>query len=313
MKARFPAYRQMLSAKALLSAGIAAFSAIVTLSLSVSPTLAQDPFRVTNQRQIGDKTEAAFIAIFKDGNYAAAERYVQQAESSEPNEPLVYAMKASLAYTNEDLDSFMSYGQKTLATAQQLMTKDPLRGNLYTAVGHFFQGAAVLTREGTVKGTPRALSELRQVYEYLDKAEAISSTDPELNLIRGYMDLMLSAYLPFSHPEQAMERLEKFAGPRYLADRGLAIGYRDLDQYTEALSFVDRALQVTSDNPELFYLKAQILTNQGQEQNDQSILSEAVKNFDKAIALKEQLPVDLVKQIERERTKAAKRLSISEQ
>jgi len=62
------------------------------------------------------------------------------------------------------------------------MTRDPLRGNLYAAVGHFLQGAAVLTRDGTVKGTPQALAELRQVYEYMDRAEAISSTDPEVNL-----------------------------------------------------------------------------------------------------------------------------------
>lgn len=313
MKARFPASNQMLSGKALLRTGIAAFSTVVTFSLSVSPTLAGDPFRTTNQRQIGDKTEAAFIAIFKDGNYTAAERYLEQAESSEPNEPLAYAMKACLAYTNNDLDSFISYKEKTLATARQMMTKDPLRGNLYAAVGHFFQGAAVVSREGTLRGMPQALSELRQVYEYMDKAQAISSTDPELNLIRGYMDMMLATNLPFSHPEQAIARLEKFAGPRYLAYRGLAIGYRDLDQYTEALGSVERALQATSDNPELFYLKAQILAEQGKKQNDQSILSEAVKNFDKAIAKKDQLPDDLVEQIERERRKAAKRLSIKGQ
>ena len=299
MKNPFPTFRQMRSA--IVSA------TIVTLSL-ISPALAQDPFRVNNQRHIGDKTEAAFQAIFKDGNYTAAERYLQQAESSEPNEPLAYAMKASLAYTRKDLNSLSSYGQKTIATARQLITKDPLRGNLYTAVGHFLQGAAVLVRDGSVRGTPQALSELRQVYEYMDKAEAISSTDPELNLLRGYMDLMLATNLPFSNPDQAIERLEKFAGPRYLAERGLAIGYRDLDQYTEALEYVERALQITSDNPELFYLKAQILAEQGKKQNDQSLLKEAVSNFDKAIAYKEQLPTDLVKQIERERKKTATRL-----
>ena len=296
MKASFPV-RQM--RRAIVSA------TIVTLSW-INPTLAQDPFRVNNQRHIGDKTEAAFQAIFKDGNYTAAERYLQQAESSEPNEPLAYAMKASLAYTRKDLTSLSSYGQKTIATARQLIRKDPLRGNLYAAVGHFLQGAAVLVRDGSVRGTPQALSELRQVYEYMDKAEAISSSDPELNLLRGYMDLMIATNLPFSNPEQAIERLKKFAGPRYLAERGLAIGYRDLDQYTEALGYVERALQVTSDNPELFYLKAQILAEQGKKQNDPSLVKEAVSNFDKAIAKKDQLPNDLVKQIERERKRAAR-------
>ena len=300
MKDRFPAFRRIF--------GAITSATVVTLSLWVSPTLAKDPFRATNEHPIGDKTEAAFQAIFKDGNYTAAERYLQQAEASEPNEPLAYAMKASLAYTNKDFDSLSSYGKKTLETAQQLITKDPLRGNLYVAVGHFLQGAAVLARDGTVKGTPQALSSLRQVYEYMDKAEANSSNDPEVNLLRGYMDLMLAVNLPFSNPEQAIQRLQKFAGPRYLAERGLAIGYRDLDQYNEALESVERALQVTPDNPELFYLKAQILSEQGKKQKDKSILREAVNNFDKAIAKKDQLPDALVKQLEREREKAAKRL-----
>jgi tetratricopeptide (TPR) repeat protein len=301
MKERFPASKRIF--------GAITSATVLTLSLWVSPTLAQDPFRATNQRKIGDKTEAAFQAIFKEGNYTDAERYLQQAEPSELNDPLAYAMKASLAYTNKDLKLFNFYGQKTIATARQLMTKDPLRGNLYAAVGHFLQGAAVLTRDGTVKGTPQALAELRQVYKFMDKAEAISSTDPELNLLRGYMDLMLATNLPFSNPDQAIERLEKFAGPRYLAYRGLAIGYRDLDEDTKALESVERALQATPDNPELFYLKAQVLAEQGKKQNNQSILREAVSNFDKAIAKKEQLPASLVKEIERERRRAASRLN----
>ena len=282
---------------------------VLTLQLWVSPTLAKDPFRATNQHQIGDKTEAAFNTLFKDGNYTATDAYLQQAEASDPNEPLVYAMKASLAYARKDLDSFNSYGQKTLDTAQQLTNTDPLRGNLYTAVGHFLQGAAILSRDGTLKGTPQALSELQQVYQYLDKAEAISSTDPELNLIRGFMDLVISVNLPFSNPDQAMQRLEKFAGPHYLAERGLAIGYRDLDEYPEALGAVDRALKATGDNPELFYLKAQILAKQSKNKKNPALLQDAISNFDKAIAKKEQLPASLVNQIERERTKAAKRLS----
>lgn len=300
MKERFPTSKRMF--------GAITSATLLTLSLWVSPTLAQDPFRTTKQHQIGDKTEAAFKAIFKDGNYTTAQRYLQQAESSEPNEPLAYAMRASLAYTNKDLNSLNSYAQKTLQTGQQLITKDPLRGNIYAGVGHFLQGAAVLARDGTVRGTPQALSELRQVYEYLDKAEAISSTDPEVNLVRGYMDLMVAVNLPFSSPDQAIQRLKKFAGPRYLAERGLALGYRDLGQYPQALEAVNRALQTTADNPELLYLKGQILREQAKKQNDKSILKEAVKNFDRAIAQKAQLPPGLIKQIERERTKAAQRL-----
>ena len=285
-----------------------------TLSLWTSPTLAQDPFRATYQHSIGEKTEAAFRAIFEQGNYTMAERYLQQAESSEPKEPLAYAMRASLAYSkNQDFNSLEEYGKKTLETAEQLISKDPLRGNLYAAVGHFLQGAAVVSREGTVKGTPTALAELRQVYSYLDRAEAISPTDPELNLVRGYMDLMLAVNLPFANPEQAIARLEKFAGPRHLAYRGLALAYRDLKQYPQAIASVDRALRSAANNPELYYLKGQILSSQGKRENSQSILREAVKNFDLAIAKKDQLPADLVKQIERERRRTAQRLSVAVQ
>lgn len=306
MKSWLPASGQLVGALMSVTA--------LTLSLWVNPTLAQDPFRASNQHQIGDKTEAAFKAMFEQGDYLAAERYLQQAEASESNEPLAYALKASLAYTlHNDFKALDSYSKKTLDTAKQLMTKDPLRGNLYAAVGHFLQGASVISREGTVKGTPQAMSELRQVYEYFDKAESLSATDPELNLLRGYMDLMLAANLPFSNPEQAIARLERFAGPKYLAYRGLAIAYRDLDRYDDAVRSVDLALQATANNPELHYLKAQILASQGKRQNNQSMMREAVENFDKAIAKKTQLPAELVEQIERERRRAAGRIGASVQ
>ena len=113
---------------------------------------------------------------------------------------------------------------------------------MYAAVGYFLQGASILARDGTVKGTPEALSKLRLVYDHLDKAQAVSAQDPEINLMRGYMDLILAVNLPFSNPEQAIARLKEFAAPQYLADRGLAIGYRDLEEYSEALTAVNQAL-----------------------------------------------------------------------
>lgn len=300
MKDRLPASRCMF--------GLINTTILLISSLWVSPTLAKDPFRTTNQHQIGDKTEAAFKAIFKDGNYTAAESYIQQAKSSEPNEPLAYAMAASLAYTKKDLNSLSSYSKKTLEAAQQLVATDPLRGNIYLAVGHLLQGGAAVASEGTVKGTPQALTELQQVYDYLDKAQAVSSTDPELNLIRSYVDLAVATSMPFSSPDQAIERFEKYAGPRYLADRGLALSYRDLHQYPKALESVDRALKATPDNPELFYLKAQILVKQGDNQKDPALFREALKNFDQAIAKQAQLPAGLVTQIQKERRKDARRL-----
>jgi tetratricopeptide (TPR) repeat protein len=277
----------------------------IALNLWVNPSLAGDPFRNNKPHQIGDQTEAAFKAIFQQGNYPAAERYLEQALSKEPNEPLAYAMKASLAYGNKNWAKLATYSKKTLETGQKLVPSDPLRGNLYTAVGHFLEGAVIITREGTVNGVPRAFGRLRQVYEYLDKAEAISANDPELNLIKGYMDLLLAVNLPFASPDQAIGRLEKNAAPGYLVERGIALAYRDLKQYPQALEYVNRAIKTTSDNPEIYYLKAQILKNLGQKEKSQQMIQEAIANFDKALTKKSQLPGDLVKQIERERKNAA--------
>lgn len=243
----------------------ASFAVAIAL-IWVNPSLAADPFRTNDQRKIGDKTEAAFKAIFQQGNYKEAELYLQQAESSEPNEPLAYAMKASLAYVNQDWSTLDTYSKKTLEAGQNLIAVDPLRGNLYAAVGHFLEGAVILQRQGTLNGAPQALTLLRQVYQNLDKAEAISANDPELNLIKGYMDLMLAVNLPFANPEQAIERLEKNAAPQYLANRGVALAYRDLKQYSQALEYANRALKMTSDNPEMYYLKGQILQEQGKKE-----------------------------------------------
>ncbi|MCC5637458.1 tetratricopeptide repeat protein [Nostoc sp. CHAB 5844] len=289
----------------------ATLTAAAALNLWVTPSLAGDPFRSSEPHEIGANTEAAFKAIFQQGNYPAAERYLKQALEKEPNEPLAYAMQASLAYAKGDLTGLNNYSKQTLETGQKLIANDPLRGNLYTAVGHFFEGAVILTREGTVKGAPQALSRLRQVYKYLDQAEAISPKDPELNLLKGYMDLMLSVSLPFANPDEAIGRLETSAAPKYLADRGIAIGYRDLKQYSQALDYANQAINGTPDNPEVYYLKAQILKQQGRREKSQQLLREAIANFDKALTKKSQLPASLVKQIERERTSAVNQLNNS--
>ncbi|OUL27200.1 hypothetical protein BV378_11150 [Nostoc sp. RF31YmG] len=279
------------------------FTAAIAFNLSINSAFAGDPFRTSNPHNIGDKTEAVFRAVFQNGNYREAESYLQQALSSEPNEPLVYAMRASLAYANKDLTTLDTYSKKTLETGQKLIASDPLRGNLYTAVGNFLEGALIITREGT-GGAAQALGKLRQVYQYLDKAEAISANDPELNLIKGYMDLLLAVNLPFTNPDEAIQRLEKSAAPQYLVDRGIAIAYRDLKNYSQALDYANRALKATSDNPEVYYLKAQILHEQGKRQNSRQQIQDAIANFDKALSKKSQLPADLVKQIEHERSSA---------
>ncbi|MGB3755522.1 MAG: Sll0314/Alr1548 family TPR repeat-containing protein [Rivularia sp. (in: cyanobacteria)] len=286
----------------------AVFTTLIVLNLGINSSIAADPFPRSQPRNIGDNTEAAFEAVFKQGNYQAGQKHLQQAISTEPNEPLAYAMQASLAYTNQDTATLESYSAKTLDTAKKLISSDPLRGNLYAAVGHFLEGAVILTREGTVGGVPKALSRLREVYKHLDKAEAISPKDPELNLIKGYMDLMLAVNLPFANPQQAIQRLEENAGPQYLVDRGIAIAYRDLKNYPQALEYANRALKTTSDNPELYYLKAQILREQAKKQKNPQMIQQALANFDQALVKKSQLPASIVKQIERERRNAAESL-----
>ena len=276
----------------------------ILLNILVNPSFAGDPFRSREPHKIGDRTEAVFNAIFQQGNYPAAKDALQKAVSSEPNEPLIYALQASLAYQNQDQNSLAKYSRKTLETGQNLIASDPLRGNLYTAVGHFLEGAVILKREGTVNGAPLAFSRLRKVYTYLDRAEEISASDPELNLIRGYMDLMLAVNLPFTSPDDVINRLEKNAAPGYLVDRGIALAYRDLKQHSQALDYVNRALKTTADNPEIYYLKAQILHEKGKKEKSQDLIKEAIIHFDKALAKKSQLPANLVKQIEYERNQA---------
>ncbi len=308
MRERFSILQPIVSQKTIKLFAVT-FATVASMSTWINPSFAADPFRTNQPHKIGDRTEAAFNAIFQQGNYTTAERYLQQALSSEPNEPLVYAMQASLAFANKDLSGLETYSKKTLEVANNLVATDPLRGNLYIAVGHFLGGAAILSRQGTTNGAAQAFSELQEVYDYLDKAEAISPNDPEVNLLKGYMDLILALNVPFANPSQAIERFEKNAAPKYLVDRGIAIAYRDLKQYPQALDYTNRALAATPQNPELFYLKAQILRSQARGENNQQLLQEAVADFDKALVKKSQLPTLLVNQIQRERRNAASNLA----
>jgi tetratricopeptide (TPR) repeat protein len=271
------------------------------LSLGNLPALADDPFRVENRRDIGDRTETAFKTIFLQGNYQSVREQLDVAETEEPKEPLVYALQASLAYTDEDWESIKQYANKTLEAALALSYEDPVRGNLYLAVGHFLDGAYIYQKEGAIA----AINKLQLVFKYLDEAEDNDPTDPELNLIKGYIDLLLAVNLPFSSPEQAITRFKDYAAPNYLVNRGLAVAYRDLKQYDKALDFVDTALSIAPNNPELFYLKGQILRKIGKNQQKLDVLEQALSHFDRAITQQAQLPHFVIESLnhEREQTK----------
>ncbi|MDY7006813.1 MAG: Sll0314/Alr1548 family TPR repeat-containing protein [Cyanobacteriota bacterium] len=270
---------------------------LIGLNLLVNPAIG-DPFRQKNPIEIGEKTEAAFKAMFEEGNYKQAKDYLKIAESEEISEPLVYAMIASLHYLDENWESLKLYADKTTEVAENLITINPVRGNIYAATGQFLEGAYIISTEGTLKGAPKALEKLRKALSHFETAERINSSDPELNLLKGYMDLMLAVNLPFSDPEKAIKTLQEKAYPHHLAYRGVAVAYRDLDKLEKALEYVDKVLLEVPDNPEVHYLKAQILVAQARDKdNDLSMRKKARENFDMALEKSDKMPRRLVAQV----------------
>lgn len=269
-------------------------------------SFAGDPFRITNSRNITPETESAFKALFEDGNYPQAKEFLNKAQNFPQNDPMLPALRASLAYTEQDWDAMETYTTETLKIAGEIPKQDPLRSNLYLGVGNFLDGA----NEYRKKGAIAALGKLQLVFDYFDKATKIDENDPELNLIKGYLNLMLAVNLPFSSPQQAIDSLQTYASPQYLVNRGIALAYRDLKDYDLALTFVDKAIESTPLNPELYYLKGQILRQKGQQENNLLLLQEAVKNFDIALAKVDQLPEEGVqKPLEREKRKTLEKIS----
>ncbi|QQE64770.1 hypothetical protein GFS31_14520 [Leptolyngbya sp. BL0902] len=266
------------------------------VGLSGLPALAGDPFRPNTPHAIGDATEAAFKALFYEGNYTAAKQLANQAIASEPNEPMNYAIAAALDYLDQDLSSLLEKAQQTQSAAAALKETDPLRGHLYTAVGLFLEGAHVIQTQGLTRGTPTVLRLLQRVFGELNAAEAINPNDPELSLLKGFMDLLLAVNLPFANPDQAISRLQQ-GYPAYLSHRGIAIGLRDLQRYDEALVEANRALTAAPSNPDLMYLKAQILFLQQDFQG-------SLPYYAAALARADQLPATTVRQIRFEECRA---------
>ncbi|TVQ24277.1 MAG: hypothetical protein EA367_01740 [Leptolyngbya sp. DLM2.Bin15] len=274
-------------------------SMAIALSLGASSAWAGDPFRTSDPRSIGDQTEAAFRAMFEQGNYVEAGRLL---ESAEADEPMAHAMVASLAYLEEDWSTMGSRATLTREAAEALVETDPLRGNLYIAVGHFMEGAHVIMTQGTLRGSPTALMKLQRVFSHINAAEAIDATDPELNLVKGFMDLMIAVNLPFADPEEAISRLDNYAAPPYVAQRGIAVACRDLDDYGCATSAIDRAIAAAPNNPDLYYLKAQILVQQGDE-------AASLEFFDMALERRDYFPTALGNQIAWERCRTNNRVN----
>ncbi|NJL98118.1 MAG: tetratricopeptide repeat protein [Synechococcaceae cyanobacterium SM2_3_2] len=262
------------------------------------PAGAEDPFRTGEQaRPISAETALAFESFFCLGEYVNSREKLEAAQATSPEEPLVTALLAALSYQESDLEAFANYSTQTRELGEALQETDPLRGSLYEGVGYGMEAANVIVREGVVLGLPRALPILNNLFESIRAAQAVDPEDPELNLLNGYMDLLLT------NRDKALEQFQ-LAGPPYMALRGTALTLRDMGQFEEALEAVDQALETSCDNPELYYLKAQILV--GQEEDEA-----AVGFFDQALESADQLPPGLVEQIERERNSSSLRSEAS--
>ncbi|MEO1402139.1 MAG: Sll0314/Alr1548 family TPR repeat-containing protein [Cyanobacteria bacterium J06635_1] len=278
--------------------GLTALALAVTTS--ITPTFAADPFRTDTQQDIGPHTEAAFEAFFKSADYVEVRESLDLAleDEAEAEDPLVHAMSAAISYIDEDWDTLATKAELTKESAEVLIDLDDdtarLRGHLYAAVGIFLEGAHMLKTQGVARSTPSALAMLQKVFSHIGEAEKIDRTDPELNLVKGYMDLFLAVNLPFADPEDAIERLSQYGSPSYLSYRGIALGYRDLEQVPEAIDAVDHALVEAPENPELFYLKAQLLRRQQD-------IDASVAMFDEALNYAAQLPQPLARKIFKER------------
>jgi tetratricopeptide (TPR) repeat protein len=272
-----------------LGLAVAGASTLV-LQFGSLPALA-DPFRAENPSDtIGAETEKAFDEMFREGDYPEAAR-ILRAASGEDDDPLYQAMMASMAYLERDWAALLQRAEATQAAAEVLIASSDetaqLRGHLYAAVGIFLEGAHLLRTEGIAQGTPRALGMLQQVFDHLDDAEDINAEDPELSLLKGFMDLLLAVNLPFANPENAIARLDNYGAPEFVAQRGIAIGYRDLREYSDALVAVDAAIAAAgTTNPELSYLKAQILAGLGRR-------SDSLTYFAEALEYSDQLPEEL--------------------
>jgi tetratricopeptide (TPR) repeat protein len=265
------------------------------IALNVAlPTWAGDPFRTSNPKEIGTEAQKAFELMFKDGNYPAASKQIDKALRTEANDPLVQGMKASFAYLEQDYAGMQLYALKTRSAAEKLMATDPLRGNIYMGVSYLIEAGYIVKTNGIVNGAPTALGLVQKLFDSIKAAQAIAPNDPELNLIKGYMDMLIATVLPLSDLENALASL-RISSPDYLKWRGIAIGYRDAKNNEKALEAINKAIEAAPKNPELFYLKGQILW----AKND---LEAAKKNYREAISKRNQLPQDLVKQINSECT-----------
>jgi tetratricopeptide (TPR) repeat protein len=316
MKFKFSLHNLLTFATGITLAQSAILMPISQLNPTMVPAVAGTKPVKSNSNMVlpspGNKTkqvsnvERAKEAMFRDGDYVKAKQYLNAALKSEPNEPLTYAMNTLYPFSAGDFEKVKEYGDKTAKAGEELMKTNPMRGNLYQGVGLAILGAYEMKKANG--GALGALSKLQKVFEYIDKAKKLEPNNPELNLVKGYMDLLLAVNVPFSDTTQAIEQL-KNAEPRYLALRGMYIGYRDLKEYDKANVVIDAARKIAPQNPELTYYKAQLLAIRGREKKDDNDLRESIKLFESAYQKNDRLLLSTIAQILSERCQAKSALA----
>lgn len=255
--------------------------------------IAADPFRTgTEARPIGPSLEGAFNDFFRNGSYLNSSRKLQIAEAENPKEPLVYTLQAALAYMNEQPDKMLLLAKKTGTVAQAMEKTDAARSHLYRGLAQGLEGASFYLKDGEA-GLLAAFPYVSSMLLEIDKARQLAPADPEVNLVVGYVQTILASQKmkPYSDALQSFSK----AKPSYLALRGQALVYRDTKDFPQAQAMVEKALVDAPANPELLYLKAQILALRQKP-------VDAIAFFDKALTLGKQLPESTKKQIRKERS-----------
>ena len=269
----------------------ASLLAALVSAVTAMPSFAADPFRSTNPRDIGSETQKAFVLMFKEGNYVAAVKQLDVAVKTEANEPLLFALFASTFYAKEDYLAMQVAGKRVRANAEALKGKDNLRAYIYRAASDLIEAGYIVKTEG-VSSAARALPLVQSVFDNIKQAQDIDPNDPELNLIKGYIDMLIASVLPLSDLETALSSLKQYAAPDYLKWRGIALAYRDARKPELALDAVTKAIAAAPNNPELTYLKGQVLWMQGGNN-----IPTAKKQFELALTKAKQLNPSLLTEI----------------
>ncbi len=265
----------------------------VTLVSTASPAWARDPFRTTKTRPIPTETATAFDTLFREGNFRGAIPQIERAIQANDSEPLAHTMGALVAFFRQDMNAMRQAGQSVKQRAQALMSKDKLRGHLYLGIGDLVESAYLFKTEG-ISGVPRILPLVQNVLDEMKNAQKIDPTDPELNLLKGLIDIVISsvssAIIPSTDVEASLANLRQFSAPEYLKWGGIAVAYRDAKKTAQAMEAVDKALASAPNNPILSYFKGQIFWVKGN-------IPEARRHYLLTLSKSPQLPDQFVKDV----------------